>query len=139
MGFARPRDDNVEIVRRIYAEWEQGNLAAAVELFDPEIVFESFMPDSRERIVARGREEVEAFTRDFLLETRDYRMIGEEFLEVGNDKVFVAGRQATIGRRSGVPVDGPAFWVWTFRGGKVARLLFETDGRKAREAAGLSE
>jgi ketosteroid isomerase-like protein len=131
--------ENVEIVRRIYAEWEQGNLAAAVEVFDPEIVFESFMPDSRERVVARGRQEVEAFTRDFLVETRDYRMIGEEFREVGKDKVFVAGRQTTIGRRSGAAVASPAFWVWTFRGGKVAQLLFETNRRKALEAAGLSE
>ena len=129
--------ENVKVVRSIYAEWEQGNLAAAVELFDPEIVFESFMPDSSERIVARGRHGVEAFTRDFLLETRDYRMFGEEFREVGKDKVFVAGRQATIGRQSGVAVDSPAFWVWTFRDGKVVRLLFEIDREKALEAAGL--
>jgi ketosteroid isomerase-like protein len=131
--------ENVEIVRSIYVEWEQGNLAAAVELFDPEIVFESFMPDSRERIVARGRHEVEAFTRDFLLHTRDYRMIGEEFREIGRDKVFVAGRQATIGRQSGVAIDSPAFWVWTFRNGKVVRLLFEIDREKALKAGGLSE
>ncbi len=132
-------EENVDVVRSIYAEWEQGNLAAALELFDPEIVFESFMPDSSERIVARGRREVEAFTRDFLTETRAYRMIGDEFREVGKDKVLVAGRQATIGRRSGAAVEGPAFWLWTFRGDKVTRLLFETDGQKALEAARLSD
>jgi ketosteroid isomerase-like protein len=131
--------ENVEIVRSVYAEWEQGNLAAAVELFDPGIVFESFMPDSSERIVSRGHHEIESFMRDFLVETRDYRMKGEIFREAGKDKVFVEGRQATIGRRSGVAIDGPAFWVWMFRNGKVVRLIFETDRRKALEAAGLSE
>ena len=129
----------MEIVRRVYADWQRGNLGAAMQLFDPEIVFESFMPDSQEWIVAHGVEEIEAFTREFLTQTRDYRMTGEEFRAVGNDKVFVAGRQATIGRQSGVPIDGPAFWVWTFRGGKVVRLLFETRRQKALEAAGLSE
>ena len=132
-------EENVEAVRRIYAEWERGNLAAALDLFDPEIVFESFMPDSSERIVARGPQEIKAFTRDFLVQTREYRMIGEDFREVAGDKVFVAGRQATIGRRSGVSVDGPAFWIWTFRGDKVVRLLFETRKRNALAAAGLSE
>ena len=131
--------ENVEIVRATYDEWKLGNLAAAVKLFDPEIVFESFMPDSSERIVAHGPKEVEAFTRELLAQTREYRMVGEEFRAVGEDKVFVAGRQATIGRRSGVAVDSPAFWVWTFRGGKVVRLLFEIDRRKALEAAGLRE
>ena len=127
------------VVRGIYAEWEQGNLAAAVELFDPEIVFESFMPDSSERIVARGRREIETFMRNFLIQTSEYRMIGEEFRAVGKDKVFVAGRQATVGRLSGVAVDGPAFWVWTFRDHNVTRLVFETDQQRALEAAGLSE
>ena len=132
-------EENVEIVRSIYAEWEQGKLAAALDVFDPEIVLESFMPDSREHVVAQGPEEIEAFMREILAQTREYRMIGEEFREVGSDKVFVAGRQATIGRRSGVPVEGPAFWVWTFRGDKVVRLLFETRRRNALKAAGLSE
>jgi ketosteroid isomerase-like protein len=132
-------EENVEIVQRVYDEWKLGNLGAAVPLFDPELVFESFMPDSSERIVARGLEEVAAFMRDFLVQTREYRMIGEEYREVGKDTVFVAGRQATIGRQSGVPIDGPAFWVWKFRDGKVVRLLFETDRQKALEAAGLSE
>jgi ketosteroid isomerase-like protein len=86
--------ENVEIVRATYDEWKLGNLAAAVKLFDPEIVFESFMPDSSERIVAHGPKEVEAFTRELLAQTREYRMVGEEFRAVGEDKVFVAGRQS---------------------------------------------
>ncbi len=55
--------ENVEIVRRIYSEWQSGNMKAGVERFDPEIVFESFMPDASERFVAKGPAEVEAFKR----------------------------------------------------------------------------
>jgi ketosteroid isomerase-like protein len=132
-------EENVEIVRRTYAEWEQGNMTAGVELFDSEISFESFMPDANERVVANGSEEVEAFMREFLGQWRDYRLVGEEFREVGKDKVFVAGHQAATGRQSGVAVEFPMCSVWTFRNGKVVGLLFEPDSHTALEAAGLSE
>ncbi len=39
--------ENVEIVRGIYAEWERGNMKAGVEVLDPEIAFEAYMPDGR--------------------------------------------------------------------------------------------
>jgi ketosteroid isomerase-like protein len=131
--------EKVEIVRRTYAEWEQGNMWAGVDVFDPEIVFESFMPDANERIVVNGPAEVEAFMREFLGQWRDYRLMGEEFREVGEDKVFVAGRQTASGRQSGVAVEDTMFSVWTFRDGKVVHLLFDRDRHKALEAAGLRE
>jgi ketosteroid isomerase-like protein len=126
--------ENVEIVRRTCAEWERGNMEAGVELFDPEIVFESFMPDANERVVARGPAEVEAFMREFLGQWRDYRLIGEEYRSIGRDKVFVSGHQTAIGRQSGVAVEDTMHSVWTFRGGKVDR-----DRKKALEATGLQE
>ena len=70
---------NVEIVRGVYAEWGQGNMQTGVELFDPNIEFESFMPDASERVVAKGPAEVEAFMRAFLRQWRDYKLFGDEF------------------------------------------------------------
>jgi ketosteroid isomerase-like protein len=131
-----PRD-NVEIVRRVYDEWARGNMNAAVDLFDPELVFESFMPDANERVVARGPEGVEAFMREFLGQWRNYRLMGSEFRSVGRDRVFVAGRQTATGRQSGVAVDDTMHSVWTFRDDQVVHLLFERDREKALEAAGL--
>jgi ketosteroid isomerase-like protein len=149
-GFVGPRpalrdteramsQENVEAVRRTYAEWERGHMTAGVELFDSEIVFESFMPDANERVVAHGPEEVEAFMREFLGSWRDYRLFGKEFRELGNDKVFVAGHQAATGRQSGVAVEGPMCSVWTFRNAKIVGLVFEPDLQTALEAAGLRE
>ena len=55
--------ENVEvIVRSIYSKWQRGNFADVH--FDPEVVFESVMPDSSERVVAHGPEGVEAFMRE---------------------------------------------------------------------------
>jgi ketosteroid isomerase-like protein len=132
-------EENVEVVRRIYSAWERGNFAEVGKLFDPEIVFESVMPDSIERIVAHGPEGIGAFMREFLAQWRDYRLVGEDFRQVGTQTVLVEGHQSGIGRQSGVAVESPTFSVWTFRNGRVVRLIIEFDRSKALEAAGLSE
>ena len=131
--------ENVEIVRGIYAEWQGGNMKAGVDRFDPEIVFESFMPDASERIVANGPSEVESFMREFLRAWRDYRLFGDEYRESGATRVFVSGRQAGIGRESGAAVEDTMCSIWTFRDGKVVRLIFERDRQQALQAAGLPE
>jgi ketosteroid isomerase-like protein len=131
-------EQDVETVRRVYAEWANGNMRAGVDLFDPDIVFQSFMPDASERIVARGPLEVEAFMRGFLRQWRDYRLFGDEFRQVG-DSVLVIGRQAATGVQSGIAVEDAMCSVWTFSDGKVVALLFEREPQKALDAAGLSE
>ena len=130
--------ENVAIVRRIYARWARGDMTAGVEMFDPEIIFESFMPDAQGWVVARGLDEIAAFMREFLAQWAGYRLIGEDFRAVGT-KVFVAGRQAGRGRRSGVEGESPLFSVWTFRGNRVVALRFTPFREEALEAAGLRE
>ena len=131
--------ENLEIVRGIYAEWEKGNFQAALPLLDREITFEVWMPDSNELDVRQGLNELEGFMREWFGQWEAYRIIGDEFLAIGTDQVFVGGRQAGTGRRSGVEVDSPGFSVWTFRARKVVRLLVHYDRDSALEAAGLSE
>lgn len=131
--------ENVEIVREIYAEWQRGEMKAGVERFDPEIVFESFMPDANQRVVVNGAERIEVFMREWLRQWRDYRIVGDEFHEPGPTRVFVEGRQTAVGRDSGATVAGPLFSIWTFRDGRVVHLIFERYRQRALEAAGLSE
>ena len=66
-------------------------------------------------------------------------MTGDEFRPVGEDQVFVAGRQAGTGLYSGAEVESPGFTVWTFRSGKVVKLLAHYDRARALEAVGLRE
>lgn len=130
--------ENVDRVRDVYAEWAQGNMRAGVEMFHPEIVFESFMPDASDEVVAHGPAEVEAFMREFLAQWADYSLIGEDFRDA-DDKVFVAGRHRGRGRQSGVEVEQPNFSVWRFRAEKVVGLRFTPFREEALEAAGLRE
>jgi ketosteroid isomerase-like protein len=131
--------ENVETVRRILAEWENGDFRATAMLLDSEITFETFMPDASENVVAHGTAEFEAFTRDWLAQWRNYRVVGERFREVGQDKVFASVRQVATGQHSGVEVESPGYSVWTLRAGKVIKLSLHYDRDKALEAAGLSE
>ena len=130
---------NVEIVRRIYAEFERGDFAAAVEWYAPDIRFETYMPDASENVTAQGLAALRTFMREWLGQWENYRVIADEFREVGDDRVFVGGRQAASGHQSGVEVESPGFSVWTFRDGKVVSLFLHYDRAKALEAAGLSE
>jgi ketosteroid isomerase-like protein len=130
--------ENLEVVRRIYAEWETGNFQAALPLLDQHVTFETWLPGSGV-VVVQGLDELASFMRDWFDQWRDYRVTGKELRAVGTDHVFVSGRQAATGRHSGVDVDSPAFGVWTFRAGKVVRLLIHSDRDAALEAAGLSE
>ena len=77
--------DDVEVVRHVYADWARGNRNAGVELFDADIVFETLMPDASERVVAKGPKEVEAFMREWLAQWRDFRLVGEEFRDIEGD------------------------------------------------------
>jgi ketosteroid isomerase-like protein len=106
---------------------------------DREITFETFMPDSNEIVVLHGLGRLEDFMRDWFGQWEAYRVTGDEFRAVGTDHVFVAGRQAGTGRASGAAVDSPGFTVWTFRAGKVVRLLAHYDRDEALKAAGLKE
>ena len=131
--------ENLQLVQDIYAEWEKGNFQAGLSAFDREITFETYMPDSNEIVVAHGLEQLGAFMREWFGQWATYRMTGDEFRAVGTDHVFVAGRQAGTGLRSGAQVDSPGFTVWTFRAGKVVRLLAHYDREAALEAAGLPD
>jgi ketosteroid isomerase-like protein len=131
--------DNLEVVRGIYQRWARGDMGPDPDLFDPELVFESFMPDSSERVVSRGPEEAQSFMREFLAQWTDYRLFGERFREIGADRILVEGHQSGRGRLSGAAVKSPMNSVWTFRDGRVVHLVFEPDLQRALEAAGAAD
>ena len=129
----------MEIVRGILAAWADGDFRTGAAHFDPEVDFQTFMPDADHAVAAHGLGELEAFTRDWLAQWQRYRIVGDEFKALGSDKVFVAVTQVAAGGQSGVEVESPGSTVWTFRDRRVVRLSLHYDKAEALEAAGLSE
>ena len=128
--------ENVEIVRAIYARVGEGDFRASVDLLDPHIVF-LMMQDAPDAEVYVGVEAVAAATRGLFDTWADFTLKAEEFIPAG-DSVLVSVRQQGVARISGVPSDERYFTVWSFRGRKVIRIETFPERAQALEAAGLS-
>lgn len=125
----------LEIVRGICEAWARGDFTAGPVHFDPGIRFESFMPDSTERQVFEGMDEIMRMA-EFLRAWRGYRLVGERFEALDERTVLVTGYQDAARRFSGVDVRDTAFSVWTFRDDRVVRLVFERDREAALRSVG---
>jgi ketosteroid isomerase-like protein len=121
-------EENVELVRRIYALWDAG--ASARELIDQDLSYEN-PPYAVESGVKRGRSSLAAIREvypDFHFEAEQYRDAGEEVVVIG----IARGTGA-----SGVPVQWRQGYVWTIREGRAVRFRWFNDPAEALGAAGL--
>jgi ketosteroid isomerase-like protein len=127
--------DNVEIVRNVYAAWARDEFSVSPELMDPEVEYVN--PDGAvEPGVRRGRE---AFSRavEKVFEGWATWQMEPEILTAVGDQVAVAVRYRARGGRSGVEVEGRESAVWTLRDGKVVRYEWFQKPGEAFEAVGL--
>ena len=127
--------ENVEIVREIYAEWGRGNFRAGTDLYDPHVVL-VIRQDFPDAGVYVGREEIGAYMREFLADWTDAVVEAEEILGAG-DTVVVAVHQRATGTRSELLTDMRYWQAWTFRGGAVVRIESIKGRSEALEVAGL--
>jgi ketosteroid isomerase-like protein len=129
--------ENVEIVRKAIDAWNRGDLDAWLAGFAPEAEFHTsgrFVDGG----VYRGRAglarywtEIHEDVEELSLSVIDMRAIG--------DRVLYAVTGRGRGKRSGVPIEAPIWFVSTFRDGLAVRVETYVDSAHALEAAGLSE
>ena|SRR5215211_3670956 len=129
--------ENVEVVRGIYAEWARGNFRAGTELFDEQVVL-VLRDDFPDRDTCVDRDEIRTYMRDFLADWTKARIGAEDILGRG-DRVVAAAHQEATGTASGVSVDMRYWQVWTFRDGAITRIESIKTRAEALEAVGLSE
>lgn len=127
--------DNVELVRRSYEAWNNGDLESFIEFLDPDVEI-----DLRERVLNPGTYQgVDGFrrwARELDEVWSDWKMEPEEILE-GPKAVFIEVRAHGRGRGSGVEIDQLGYNVTAVRNGKAVRVAFFYDRGKALRAAGL--
>ena len=129
--------ENVEIVRSLYAAFEAGGFDAALEFLDPEIIWEDLdaLPDAG---TFHGYDQLRESIGQFYDAWSDLTLAPEELIDAG-DSVIVAHRWRATGKSSGTPIDTLVWNVMTVRNDKVVRRRAFLDRSQAREAAGLSE
>ena len=129
--------ENVEVVRRVYADWERGQWAASADLFDPglEVVFSaSAFPDAG--TYRGGRETLDAWGR-WLDAWEEFSLELEDVIEAG-EEIVALQRLRGRGKESGVTVDSDVGVIFTCDHGVIRRMVF-CDRQEALEAAGLRE
>ncbi|MFQ6050640.1 MAG: nuclear transport factor 2 family protein [Candidatus Hydrothermarchaeota archaeon] len=118
--------ENVQLVKKHFAAFEQGNLPAALNMLAEDIDFQS--PVTRNPSVEiswarprHGREEVAAFFKELLDKVQPERMEMMEFTAQG-DRVIVEGRNRGTVKSTGRAYEHDWVMVFTLSRGKIVRF-----------------
>jgi ketosteroid isomerase-like protein len=133
--------ENVEIVRRAYAEFDlsAGGLEAAARagLIAPDVEFDysALYPDGR---FVRGVDAWGDYANSFPW-GQSLKLVPERFFDLDDERVLVFVHVTAEGEGSGVPVEGRSAAECTVRDGAIVRVKIYLDRAEALEVAGLAE
>ena len=130
--------ENVEIVRRAFAAFIEGDYERLIELADPQIEYDvsRTSPESR---VARGPQEVVAVLEEWVDTWDDHQVELSELIDAGDEKVVAVMQERGKLKGSDTWVDHARGVIYTVRGQRVVRYEEHEDRAQALEAAGLRE
>jgi ketosteroid isomerase-like protein len=129
--------DSLNAVWRANRALKRGDVDAALELFDPEVVYHEQPGTPLDTApVLRGLDDIRTSITAYLREFADFHSEIDELVEVG-DKVVCMQRWRGTGRESGAPVEFAEVLVYTFRQGRVVEGTVYPDRATALEAVGL--
>jgi ketosteroid isomerase-like protein len=131
--------DNVELVRAIYADWERGDFTS-IEWGHPEI--EMVVADGPSPGRSVGMTAIKGAWRDVLSVWKDFRVEVERYRQLDDGRVLVLIRNTGRGKASGVElaeVGTRGANVWTIVGDKATRLVAYWDRDRAYADLGISE
>jgi ketosteroid isomerase-like protein len=127
--------ENVDVIRRIYAVWAKEGSPVPSGLLDSQIEWVN-PPDAIERGTRSG---VDAFATAVGAVSDTFAGVGvdiDEMLDVG-DRVVVLATLHGRGRGSGAEVERRQGYVWTLRDGKAIRFEWFNSPDDAARAAGV--
>ena len=128
--------ENVEIVRNAFMEFERGNFWLP-EIFDPNVRFLG-LRHGLDESEAVGLEGMGAAMKDWFEAWEQTTLAAEQILDAG-DQVVVIATWRGRGNTSGVTTEQRHGEVWTLRNGKVISAVAYTDPAEALEAVRLRE
>jgi ketosteroid isomerase-like protein len=123
---------SIEVLERMFAAFEQGDVEAALEFIDRDFVAVVGPELSAEPDVYRGHEGVRRYIAGFE-GMEDVLLTPERFIEAGG-RVLVPTVLSGRGASSGIEVEQHVVQVWTVRDRKAVRVEAFPDLDSAREA-----
>jgi ketosteroid isomerase-like protein len=130
--------ENVEVVRRQFELWSEGNLDAWAQHWDREVVVmapDGWPEGEENRGLDAWRRQAERL-RDSWDEAR---VEVDDIRPVGKDRVVTRIRYVTRGKDPGMSFDTPMAAAFVLRERKITRAQYFWDFAEALEAAGLRE
>jgi ketosteroid isomerase-like protein len=127
--------ENVEVVRRGWAAFAEGDMTQLLDLLSAELVTHRAYPDAG---TYYGKEGYLEMTADWVEGFAEWSATPEEFIEAG-DYVLVRVHQTARGESSGAWVESEFWFVFTIAAGKITRLDIHVSRSEALEAVRLSE
>jgi ketosteroid isomerase-like protein len=126
--------ENVEVVRQLFAALGREDFPAALQLFDSDVEW-----STTEGGDYRGIEGVTNSYVEWMEPWQEHNIEPEEFIESGDDQVLATIHLTARGEHSGMEIDQRFFQVYTLREEKIIRMVEYLDRARALEAAGLAE
>ena len=130
-------DDNVEVVRRGFMAAMEQDWPTALETLDPDAEIRDFdIPDAG---VYRGHDGFLAWLEGWGEGWESWRADDPEFRAAGEDGVIALFRIVARGGHSGMELERDDAIVYRLRDGRIVRLEYFNDRRRALAAAGLDD
>jgi len=133
--------ENLEIVRPIYAAWERGDFTSA-EWAHPDI--ELVIADSFDAGSVTGLDGMAAAWHDWLSAWEEYRVEVDEYRKLDDERILVLMLHCGRGKASGLDVGqtgtkSAGANLLHVRDGRVTRLVLYWDRERALADLGISE
>jgi ketosteroid isomerase-like protein len=128
--------ENVEIIRRGFEAWEQGDLEAHLRLVHEDIVCSRVAPLINPKTY-HGLQGYLEFAGEWLAPYDDLRFLPDEYIDASGDRVVVKVPQEGRLAGSDQVVKGTFWFLMTLHDGKLIRVEIYGKRDQAFEAAGL--
>ena len=124
--------ESVELVRRVYIAWQEGDLEELLALVDREVSWSPVLRFLDGEKPALGHQGIRRWFRRIRITYRSLRVVPESFEDHG-DRVLVLGRLVGASRLEEGDLDVHVAWIWTVRAGRVVEMKAFLEERTARE------
>ena len=125
--------ESVDLVRRAYLAWEEGDVEELLLLVDPEVRWSPVLRFLEGERAAVGRRDLRRWFRHIRITYRSLRPLPQRFEDHGA-RVLVLGRLLGASRLDEGDLDVPVAWVWTVRAGRIVAMEAFRQERTARQA-----